>query len=218
MKTRRAELSARNKEEVVIRKGSYGSKDRKEQGPRTNQKIKAREVRLISPDGEQLGIFMTSEALRRAEEDGLDLVEVAPGADPPVCRIMDYGKYKYQQQKKEHEAKKKQTYIQLKEIKVRPKIKEHDLETKVRHVRRFLQAGNKAKITVIFRWRELSHPEMGKEVLERVQQMVEDLAQVESQPKMETRSMTMVLAPKKGQSKEPKGAKEKKETKESENA
>jgi len=145
---------------------------------------------------------MTSEALRRAEEEGLDLVEVAPNADPPVCRIMDYGKYKYQQQKKEHEAKKKQTYIQLKEVKVRPKIKDHDLETKIRHVRRFLQGGNKAKITVIFRWRELSHPEMGKEVLERIQKMVEDIGQVESQPKMETRSMTMILAPKKTHSRE----------------
>ncbi len=161
---------------------------------------------------------MTSEALRRAEEEGLDLVEIAPNADPPVCRIMDYGKYKYQQQKKEHEAKKKQTFIQLKEVKVRPKIKDHDLETKVRHIRRFLQGGNKAKITVIFRWRELSHPEMGKEVLERIQRMIEDVGQVESQPKMETRSMTMVLAPQKGQSGQSKGAKETKESKESENA
>ena len=120
---------------------------------------------------------------------------MAPNAEPPVCRIMDYGKYKYQKQKRDHEARKKQTYIQLKEVKVRPKIKDHDLETKVRHIRRFLEAGNKAKVTVIFRWRELSHPEQGRVVLDRVKEMVEDIGMVESEPKMETRSMIMILAP-----------------------
>jgi len=133
--------------------------------------------------------------LRKANEEGFDLVEVAPNADPPVCRIMDYGKYKYQKQKRDHEARKKQTYIQLKEVKVRPKIKDHDLGTKVRHIRRFLEAGNRAKVTVIFRWRELSHPEMGRAVLDRVKEMIADVGMVESEPKMETRSMIMMLAP-----------------------
>ncbi len=165
---------------------------------------------MIGADGAQLGIFLHQDALRKAEDEGFDLVEVAPNADPPVCRIMDYGKYKYQKQKREHEARKKQTYIQLKEVKVRPKIKDHDLEIKVRHIRRFLEAGNKAKVTVIFRWRELSHPEMGRAVLDRIKEMIADIGHVESDPKMETRSMVMILAPqvKKEKSKS-KGKKEK---------
>ena len=126
----------------------------------------------------------------------MDLVEVAPQADPPVCRIMDYGKYKYQKQKRDHEARKKQTNIQLKEVKFRPKIKDHDLETKVKHVRRFLEHGNKVKTTVNFRWRELSHPEFGRAILERVKEMIADIGQAESEPKMESRIMIMILAPK----------------------
>lgn len=151
---------------------------------------------MISSDGQQLGIFHLSEALRRAEEEGLDLVEVAPNADPPVCRIMDYGKYKYQKQKRDHEARKKQTVIQLKEVKLRPKIKDHDLETKVKHIRRFLESGNKVKVSVNFRWREMAHPEFGEEVLNRVKEMVADIGQVESESKMESRSLLIVLAPK----------------------
>lgn len=150
---------------------------------------------MISSDGQQLGIFHLSEALRRAEEEGLDLVEVAPNADPPVCRIMDYGKYKYQKQKRDHEARKKQTVIQLKEVKLRPKIKDHDLETKVKHIRRFLESGNKVKVSVNFRWREMAHPEFGEEVLNRVKEMVADIGQVESESKMESRSLLIVLAP-----------------------
>lgn len=168
----------------------------KDAGPRVNEKIRAKEIRLISSDGQQLGIFHLSEALRRAEEEGLDLVEVAPNAAPPVCRIMDYGKYKYQKQKRDHEARKKQTVIQLKEVKLRPKIKEHDLETKVKHIRRFLESGNKVKVSVNFRWREIAHPEFGDEVLARVKKMVEDVGQVESESKMESRTMLLVLAPK----------------------
>jgi translation initiation factor IF-3 len=136
-----------------------------------------------------------SEALRRAEEEGFDLVEVAPNADPPVCRIIDYGKYKYQKQKRDHEARKKQTFIQIKEVKVRPKIKDHDLETKVRHIRRFLESGNKAKVSVIFRWREMNNTDQGKEVLDRVKEMTADIGHAESEPKLETRSMIMILAP-----------------------
>ena len=136
------------------------------------------------------------EAIRDAERRGLDLVEVAPNATPPVCRIMDYGKYKYQQQKRDHEARKKQTYIQLKEVKLRPKIKDHDLETKVKHMKRFLESGNKVKVTVNFRWRELAHPEFGAEILGRVKEMVADLGNAESESKLEGRSMVMILAPK----------------------
>ena len=122
-------------------------------------------MRVIDDEGNQLGIMAPDEAIRDAERRGLDLVEVAPNATPPVCRIMDYGKYKYQQQKRDHEARKKQTYIQLKEVKLRPKIKDHDLETKVKHMKRFLESGNKVKVTVNFRWRELAHPEFGAEIL-----------------------------------------------------
>ena len=165
-------------------------------GPRINERIRAREIRLISSAGEQAGIFHLPEALRRAEEEGLDLVEVAPKADPPVCRIMDYGKYKFQKQKRDHEARKKQTVVQLKEIKFRPKIKDHDLETKVNHVRRFLEHGNKVKITVNFRWRELAHPEFGKEIVDRVKVMIADVGTAENESKMEGRMMVMILAPK----------------------
>jgi len=143
-----------------------------------------------------MGMFHLPEAIRRAEEEGLDLVEVAPQADPPVCRIMDYGKYKFQKQKRDHEARKKQTVVQLKEIKFRPKIKDHDLETKVNHVRRFLEHGNKVKITVNFRWRELSHPEFGAEIITRVKEMIADVGQTETESKMEGRMMVMILAPK----------------------
>ena len=191
-----------------IVKGSFGRDSRKDDGPRVNHNIKSREVRLISSDGQQLGIFILSEALKRAEEEGYDLVEVAPNADPPVCRIIDYGKYKYQKQKRDHEARKKQTFIQLKEVKVRPKIKDHDLETKVRHIRRFLESGNKAKVTVIFRWREMSNTDQGRVVLDRVRGMTTDVGHVESEPKLETRSMIMILAPahKKEKAKEKKSA------------
>lgn len=143
-----------------------------------------------------MGTFHLPEALRRAEEEGLDLVEVAPQADPPVCRIMDYGKYKFQKQKRDHDARKKQTVIQFKEIKFRPKIKDHDLETKVNHVRRFLVHGNKVKITVNFRWREMAHPEFGTEIIVRVKEMIADVGVAESESKMEGRMMVMILAPK----------------------
>ena len=164
-------------------------------GPRVNNRIRAKEIRLIGSEGEQLGIFHLPEAIRKAEEEGLDLVEVAPKAAPPVCRIMDYGKYKYQKQKRDHEARKKQASIGQKEVKFRPKIKDHDLETKVKHVRKFLEHGNKVKTTVNFRWRELAHPEFGEEILKRVRGMVEDLGHAENTPRMEGRTMIMFLAP-----------------------
>ncbi|MFP3871020.1 MAG: translation initiation factor IF-3 [Syntrophobacteria bacterium] len=160
-----------------------------------NHKIRAPQVRLIGVEGTQLGIVPLAEALARAAEEKLDLVEVAPKATPPVCRIMDYGKYKYQQSKKLQEAKKKQSMIQVKEVKIRPKTEEHDYQFKLRHIRRFLKEKNKAKVTIMFRGREIAYSELGLKVLERVIADTEDVAVVEQKPKLEGRNMTMILAP-----------------------
>ncbi|SFM65209.1 bacterial translation initiation factor 3 (bIF-3) [Thermodesulforhabdus norvegica] len=153
-------------------------------------------MRLIGTDGKQLGIVPLSQALQIAEEEGLDLVEVAPQADPPVCKIMDYGKYKYQLSKKSQEARKKQTVIQVKEVKIRPKTDEHDFQTKLRHIRRFLSQRNKAKITVLFRGREIVYKDQGYQILERIRQELEGEAVVEQMPREEGRNLVMVLAPK----------------------
>lgn len=147
--------------------------------------------------GQQLGIMDTKEALNLASQQGLDLVEVAPQADPPVCKIMDYGKYVYQQKKKQQEAKKKQVQIQLKEVKLRPKTDEHDLNTKMNHIRRFLSKGDKCKVTINFRGREVIHKEQGEEVLNFIISSLEDVAKVEQAPKFEGRNMFAILAPKK---------------------
>jgi translation initiation factor IF-3 len=157
--------------------------------------IDAREVLVIGPEGEQMGVLTKQDALAAAEEVGLDLVEVAPNADPPVCRIMDFGKFKYQQSKKAQLAKKKQKIIQVKEIKIRPKTDHHDLETKAKHARRFLGEGNKLKVTVRFRGREIVHPERGEIILGKLMELIEDIGTVESTPKMEGRTMVMVVAP-----------------------
>lgn len=143
-----------------------------------------------------MGIMDVEAALAAAQEMGLDLVEVAPMARPPVARIMDYGKYKFEQAKQARAAKKKQHVIQLKEVKLRPGIDEHDFMTKTRHARRFLEDGNKVKVTMMFRGRQITHPEIGREVVDRVSQELADIAKVESEPKLEGRSMTMILSPK----------------------
>lgn len=166
-----------------------------EKGLRINERIRVREIRVISQDGVQLGIMSPEEALEKARGLGLDLVEVAPQAKPPVCRILDYGKYRYEQSKKAREAKKKQAVIQLKEIKLRPKTDEHDFQFKARHVERFLRAGNKAKITMMFRGREMVHTALGKRHLDRLAEVLKDIGQLEQPPKLEGRNMTMVLAP-----------------------
>lgn len=150
---------------------------------------------MISPDGEQLGILPVDRAVEIAEEQGLDLVEVAPMARPPVCRIMDYGKFRYEEQRQAREARKKQHQVQLKEVKMRPGIEDHDYQFKMRHARRFLQEGNKVKLTMMFRGRQVAHPEFGRQVMDRVSEELADIAKVESYPQMEGRSMTMVLAP-----------------------
>ena len=142
-----------------------------------------------------MGIVPLAEALARAEEEKLDLVEVAPKATPPVCKIMDYGKYKYTQSKKAQEAKKKQSTIQVKEVKIRPKIEEHDYQFKLRHIKRFISEKNKSKVTIMFRGREIAYSELGLKVLERVIADTEEIASVEQQPKLEGRNMTMILAP-----------------------
>ena len=164
---------------------------------RRNDQIRVREVRLIGENSEQLGIVERNEALNMAREAGLDLVEVAATADPPVCRIMDYGKYKYETQKKKQEAKKRQAVVQIKEIKVRPKTDDHDYETKVRHIRRFLEEGDRCKITVFFRGREIVHKDRGMAILERVVQDLADIAKVDQEARAEGRTLQMMLVPKK---------------------
>lgn len=166
-------------------------------GTRRNDMIRAREVRVIGADGEQLGILQRNDAIALAQEAGLDLVEVAATSEPPVCRIMDFGKFRYEQQKKKQEAKKRQTVVQIKEIKVRPKTDDHDYETKLRHIRRFLEGGDRCKITVFFRGREIVHKDRGQEILSRVVEDLADIAKVEQEPRAEGRTLQMLLVPKK---------------------
>lgn len=162
---------------------------------RVNEAVRCREIRLIGGQGEQLGVMHPRDAMKVAEEQGLDLVEVSPNSKPPVCKIMDYGKYKYEQRKKEREARKNQKTIEVKEVKLRPGIEDHDFNTKVHHAARFLGEGNKVKITIMFRGREITHPELGRELCERVAEDVQDIAKVEKAPKVEGRNMTMMLVP-----------------------
>lgn len=161
-----------------------------------NNTIRATEVRVIGADGEALGIISIAEALSLAEQQQLDLVEVSPTAVPPVCRIMDYGKYKYQQSKKLQEARKKQVHVEVKEIKLRPKTDEHDLQFKVKHARRFLEEGNKAKVTLVFRGREITHMDIGRAVIERFASELADIAVIETHPRVDGRQMFMIVAPK----------------------
>ena len=163
---------------------------------RVNRQIRISPLRVIAADGSQLGILDLDAALAAALEQGLDLVEVAPMARPPVVRIMDYGKFKFEQAKMARQAKKKQHVIHLKEVKYRPGIEDHDFETKTRHARRFLGEGNKVKVTLMFRGRQIAHPELGRAVVDRVAQDLADVAKIESDAKMEGKSMTMILTPK----------------------
>ena len=162
---------------------------------RINERIRVPEVRLIDETGQQVGIMRTSEALRHAQERDLDLVEVAPEAKPPVCRILDYSKYKYEQVQKQKAARKHQQQINIREIKFRPKIAQHDYDTKKGHVERFLKARDKVKVTIMFRGREMAHPERGEMILNRLAEELEDLAVVEQRPQQDGRNMTMMLAP-----------------------
>ncbi|MGH7501557.1 MAG: translation initiation factor IF-3 [Longimicrobiales bacterium] len=169
----------------------------REKRVRVNRQIRISPVRVISAEGAQMGIMAVEDALAAAEGSGLDLVEVAPNARPPVVRIMDYGKYKYEEARKARLARKKQHQIQIKEVKFRPGIEPHDFDFKVRHARRFLEEGNKVKATMMFRGRQMALPELGREVLLRVVEELEDIGRVEVEPSMEGRTMTMVIGPKK---------------------
>ncbi|MCB9591908.1 MAG: translation initiation factor IF-3 [Sandaracinaceae bacterium] len=165
-------------------------------GPRTNDRIRVPEVRVIGADGGMLGIMSTMDAKRLAREKELDLVEVNPKAQPPVCKVMDFGKYKYEESKKKSQARKAQVQVELKEVKLRPKTDDHDLEFKVKHARRFLEEGNKVKITCRFRGREITHPETARRQLDHVMELCADIGQMEQSARMEGRTMTCIIAPK----------------------
>ncbi|MEM9710221.1 MAG: translation initiation factor IF-3 [Pseudomonadota bacterium] len=164
-------------------------------GPRVNDRIRAPEIRLIGANGENVGVVTPERAMRLAEEAGLDLVEISPNATPPVCKIMDFGKFKYETQKRESEARKKQTTITVKEVKFRPNTDTHDYDVKMRNVFKFLEKGDKVKVTMRFRGREMAHQEIGRNLLHRVAEDIKELGKVENMPKMEGRQMIMMIGP-----------------------
>lgn len=165
------------------------------EGPRVNEEIRIPQVRLIDQDGEMQGVMSARDALMRAYQVGLDLVEISPNADPPVCKLLDFGKFKYEQQKKKNEAKKKQKVIEIKEIKVRPNIDENDYQVKMRAMKSFIEEGDKVKVTLRFRGREMAHQDIGVRVLERIRQEMDATSKVEQMPRLENRQMVMVLSP-----------------------
>jgi translation initiation factor IF-3 len=165
-------------------------------GPRVNEDIRAPQVRLIDQEGEMLGVMTAREALVRAYDVGLDLLEISPNAVPPVVKILDYGKYKYEQQKKANEARKRQKVVEIKEIKVRPNIDDHDYDVKMRQAKDFIGEGDKVKVTLRFRGREMAHQDLGLKVLDRIRTELAEITKVESMPRLENRQMIMVLAPK----------------------
>ncbi|OYV52715.1 MAG: translation initiation factor IF-3 [Rhodospirillales bacterium 20-60-12] len=166
------------------------------EGPRVNDEIRVPQVRLIDQDGEMVGVLSTRDAIARAFSVGLDLLEISPNAEPPVCKILDYGKYKYELQKKKNEARKKQKVVEIKEIKVRPNIDENDYQVKMRAMKSFIEEGDKVKVTLRFRGREMAHQELGVKVLERIRADMDEVTKVEQMPRMEMRQMVMVLSPK----------------------
>ena len=170
--------------------------EREPSGPKINDQIRAREVRLIDETGQNVGVVARFDAQERATAAGLDLVEISPDAEPPVCKILDYGKYKYQEQKKAAEARKSQKIVEIKEIKMRPSIDDHDYDVKIKSMRRFFEEGDKVKVTLRFRGREMAHMQLGMQVLQRVKAELGDTVIVESEPRLEGRQMVMVLAPK----------------------
>lgn len=182
---------------VVIRQGSRAQRVPRQQGPRINDQIRGHRVRVIDPEGNQLGILTPEEALEAAAARNLDLVEVSPNAQPPVCRIMDFGKFKYEQSKREKEARRNQKVVNLKEIRMRPKIDDHDLAVKERAARKFLEAGDKVKVSVRFRGREIVHQDLAKAKLMNLAEQLSELGTVERVPYMEGRQMVMILAPSK---------------------
>ncbi len=190
-----APISRSYKRRTTIARRPHNAPPQRDTGPRINDRIRSPEIRLIGADGENVGVVTPARAMEMAEEAGLDLVEISPTAEPPVCKIMDFGKFKYQEAKRAHEAKLKQKQVQVKEVKFRPGTDENDYQIKMRNVVKFLGEGDKAKITLRFRGREMAHQQLGWEVLQRVKTETEPIAKVESEPRMEGRQMVMVLAP-----------------------
>lgn len=181
----------------LIRRTLYPARPPVERGPRVNEEIRGRRVRVIDPEGNQIGILTPEEALEAAQRYNLDLVEVSPNSTPPVCRIMDYGKWKYEQSKREREARKKQKSITVKELRMRPKIDDHDFEVKLNNARRFLAEGDKVKFSILFRGREIVHHELALEKLNSLAEQLSDLGTIERAPALEGRQMVMILAPRK---------------------
>ena len=176
-------------------KQNYFQRRTKDRGPKSNNRITSPEVQVISSDGENLGILNTNEAIRKAKDEGFDLIEIAPNANPPVCKIMDMGKYKYDLQKKANLAKKKQKTVSLKEIKLRPGTETHDYNFKIKNAKKFITKGDKVKFTVKFKGREMQHTELGKDLMNKIIEETKDIAKVESQPKFEGRQMVMIIQP-----------------------
>ena len=176
-------------------KQNYFQRRTKDRGPKSNNRITSPDVQVISSDGENLGILNTNEAIRRAKDEGLDLIEIAPNANPPVCKIMDMGKYKYDAQKKANKAKKKQKKIELKEIKLRPVTEVHDYKFKLKNAQKFLSKGDKVKFTIKFKGRELQHSNLGDELMQKIKTDMEKLGKVELQPKFDGKQMIMIIQP-----------------------
>jgi translation initiation factor IF-3 len=189
------DLLQQQEESKTIRRPMRAPQPVQKDGPRVNEEIRVREVQLIDQNGGNKGVVEIATALSMAEQAGLDLVEIAPNSSPPVCKILDYGKYKYQAQKKAAEARKKQKIVEIKEIKLRPMIDSHDYDVKMRSIRRFFEEGDKVKVTLRFRGREMAHQELGTKLLDRVKDDTAGLAKVEQEPRLEGRQMVMVLAP-----------------------
>jgi translation initiation factor IF-3 len=190
------EPSLQQQEEIAIRRPMKAVATPEKGGPQINRDIRAREVQLIDAEGHNRGVVETTDALQLADEAGLDLVEIVPNATPPVCKILDFGKFRFLEQKKAAEARKRQKVVEIKEIKLRPGIDDHDYEVKMRAVRRFFEEGDKVKVTLRFRGREMAHQDLGFKLLNRVRAETGPIAKVEAEPLMEGRQMTMVLAPK----------------------
>ena len=184
-----------DKRTKAIARRPHNAPPTRDTGPRVNDRIRAEEIRLIGADGENVGVVSPARAIEMAEEVGLDLVEISPNATPPVCKIMDFGKFKYEQQKREAEARKKQKTIEVKEVKFRPGTDTHDYEVKMRNVLKFLEGGDKVKITLRFRGREMAHQNLGRDLLERIAGDVEGVGRIENMPKMEGRQMIMIIGP-----------------------
>ncbi|WP_073128198.1 translation initiation factor IF-3 [Palleronia salina] len=184
-----------DRKDTPIARRPHNAPPTRDTGPRVNGRIRAPEIRLIGADGENVGVVSPDRAMELAEEAGLDLVEISPNAKPPVCKIMDFGKFKYEQQKRESEARKKQKTIEVKEVKFRPNTDTHDYDVKMRNVVKFLEAGDKVKVTLRFRGREMAHQNLGRELLERVADDTKEIGKVENFPKMEGRQMVMMIGP-----------------------